>query len=156
MGLKVVAVVASRAQSDKAMQRLKDAGADIVAAEQYVNKSYVVSHAFRRLLSDIAPARIAVDGIGSLIAHELARTLAHGGVLYVSGGAPLTLPTSLFVEKKIIVRGLNEPSANDFEEAGNMLVSIESVATPLVEFDIAEVAKAVDAVGFGPVPILKA
>jgi NADPH:quinone reductase-like Zn-dependent oxidoreductase len=156
MGLKVVAIVAPRAQSQKALQRLKDAGAHIVAAEEYVDKSYVVSQAFRRLLSDLPQSKLVVSGVGSLVAHELARTLGHGGVMYVSGGAPFTLPSSLFVDRNIVVRGLAEPTASDFEEAATMMSGIDQVATPIVEFDMAEVAKAVDAVGFGPVSILKA
>jgi NADPH:quinone reductase-like Zn-dependent oxidoreductase len=156
MGLKVVAIVAPRAQSQKAFQRLKDAGADIVAAEEYVDKSYVVSQAFRRLVSDIPKTKLVISGVGSLVAHELARTLGPGGVMYVTGGAPFTLPASLFTERKITLRGLDDPSAADFEEAATMLSNIDSVQTPTVEFDLGEVAKAVDAVGFGPVSLLKA
>jgi len=156
MGLKVIAIVAPRAQADKALGRLKEAGASIVAAEEYVDKSYVVSQAFRRLLSDIPQTRVVINSVGSLVAHELARTLGNGGTMYVTGGAPFTLPASLFVDRKIVVRAADEPSAADFEEAASLLSGIDKVATPSVVFDMAEVAKAVDAVGFGPVSLLKA
>jgi len=156
MGVKVVAIVAPRAQSNKAPQRLKDAGAHIVASEEYVDKSYVVSQAFRRLLSDLPPTRLVVNSVGSLVAHELARTLGQNGTMYVTGGAPFTLPASLFIERKINVRGMDDPSSADFEEAATMMGSIEKVATPTVTFDITEAAKAVDAVGFGPVSLIKA
>jgi NADPH:quinone reductase-like Zn-dependent oxidoreductase len=156
MGVKVIAIVAPRAQSNKAPQRLKDAGAHIVASEEYVDKSYVVSQAFRRLLSDLPPTRFVVSSVGSLVAHELARTLGQGGSMIVTGGAPFTLPSTLFTERKIVVRGMDDPSTADFEEAATMLGSIEKVMTPTVTFDITEVAKAVDAAGFGPVSLLKA
>jgi NADPH:quinone reductase-like Zn-dependent oxidoreductase len=157
MGVKVIAIVAPRAQSNKAPQRLKDAGAHIVASEEYVDKSYVVSHAFRRLLSDLPPTRFVVSSVGSLVAHELARTLGHGGTMYVTGGSPFTLPSSLFTERKIVVRGVDDPSAGDFEQAASMLGGdLEKVMTPSVSFNLNEVAKAVDAFGFGPVSLLKA
>ena len=156
LGVKVIAIVAPRAQSNKAPQRLKDAGAHIVASEEYVDKSYVVSHAFRRLLSDLPPTRFVVSSVGSLVAHELARTLGQGGSMIVTGGAPFTLPSSLFTERKIVVRGMEDPSVADFEEAATMLGSIDKVITPSVTFDITEAAKAVDAAGFGPVSLLKA
>jgi len=156
LGVKVIAIIAPRAQSHKAPQRLKDAGAHIVASEEYVDKSYVVSQAFRRLLSDVPPTKFVVSSVGSLVAHELARTLSQGGTMYVAGGTPFTLPSSLFTERKIIVRGVEDPSPADFEQAAAMLGGIDKVGTPSVEFGLNEIAKAVDAVGFGPVSLLKA
>jgi len=155
-GVKVIAIVAPRAQSHKANQRLKDAGAHIVASEEFVDKSYVVSQAFRRLLSDIPPTKFVVNGVGSLVAHELARTLAPNGTMFVAGGSPFTLPSSLFTERKIVVRGMDDPSAAEFSEAAELLSGIDAVATPSVTFSLEEAAKAVDAAGFGPVALIKA
>jgi NADPH:quinone reductase-like Zn-dependent oxidoreductase len=156
MGVKVIAIVAPRVHSHQDPQRLKDAGAHIVAAEEYVDKSYVVSQAFRRLLSDVPKTRFVVNSVGSLVAHELARTLAMGGTMFVTGGAPLTLPASLFVERKIVVRGLDDPSASDFEQAASYLAGLDKVATPTVSWKLEEAHKAVDAYGLGPVSLITA
>lgn len=156
-GLRVIAVVGGTIDTPEVMKKLKQAGAEIVTIEDYNDgTNYVVSNAFRRLLSDIPKSKVVVNGQGGLYAHELARTLGDGGLMYVFGGSPFTLPSSLFIERGIIVRGPLAPSNEDYEEAGKLLQDLGDIKTPSVEFSLKEIGKAVDGVGLGPVSILKA
>lgn len=158
MSLKVVGVVGGTIDSAKSMQRLTDAGASIVAAEDFdEGTSYMVSAAFRRLVSDLPPTKVAIEGRGGLYAHEAARTLGQNCRMYVTGGGPLTLPSSLFTERNIMVSGSQPVTKDHFDQAAKLLKEMPSaLRTPAVTFTFDEVAKAVDSVGLGVMSLLKA
>lgn len=158
MGLKVLGVVSLSYDNEQSLKRLKACGAEAsVVAEFEKQVQYVGSAAFRRLLGDWKGLKVVVSADGGLLANELARLMAPKGKLIVVGGAPITLPASLFAYKQITVCGPSHPDAEDYANAAQLVAKLTPAQKlKSAEFDFSEVYKAVDAFGLGPVSILKA
>jgi NADPH:quinone reductase-like Zn-dependent oxidoreductase len=70
----------------------------------------------RRMLREMPAPRLALNCVGGKSATELARHLGHGGTMVsygAMGRAPISLPTSLFIFKDIVRRGVLERCARD-------------------------------------------
>jgi len=102
-GVKTINVVRDRPKFDEMHQRLRDLGADIVVTDTYLQTSQ-----FKRLLSDMAKPKLALNCVGGQSATDIARTLGDNGTLVTYGGMsrkPVVLPTSLFIFKNIESKG---------------------------------------------------
>jgi hypothetical protein len=68
------------------------------------------------MLREMPAPRLALNCVGGKSATELARHLGHGGTMVsygAMGRAPISLPTSLFIFKDIVRRGVLERCARD-------------------------------------------
>jgi trans-2-enoyl-CoA reductase len=102
-GVRLVLSMRARPDWDVLVERLKQQGAEAVVDEEFVR-----TPAFKKLLSDMPPPKLALNAVGGRSATELARHLARGGTLVTYGGMsrqPVTLPTSLLIFKDIVARG---------------------------------------------------
>jgi len=104
MGITTVNIVRSpRLEFDETVSHLQGIGGDIV-----VGSDYAATHQFKKLLSDLPPPKLALNGVGGESATELARNLGQGGLMVTYGGMskrPVSIPTSLFIFRDITLRG---------------------------------------------------
>jgi trans-2-enoyl-CoA reductase len=94
----------------KLSEHLQGLGATAVVSEEAADK-----HAFRRLLADLAPAKLGLNGTGGAAAGAVARALGEGATLVSYGGSAasggrasaLQLPLSLFAQKDLTAKGFS-------------------------------------------------
>eukprot|EP00871_Galdieria_phlegrea_P003229 jgi/Galph1/3907/GphlegSOOS_G2516.1 len=104
-GLRVISVIRERANYGPTVERLKSWGSEIVVSDHYVG-----TYAMRRLLEDLPPPRLALNGAGGPTATELARLLGHQGTMVTYGnasGKPFSIPTGIFVSKEVSLKGFS-------------------------------------------------
>jgi len=102
-GIKSIAVIRARPDLDETVERLKAHGAYAVVTDEYLR-----TPAFKRLISDLPPPKLALNAVGGQVATDIARTLGQGGVMITYGGMsrqPVAIPTSLLIFKDIDARG---------------------------------------------------
>ncbi|GJQ15599.1 hypothetical protein GpartN1_g7390.t1 [Galdieria partita] len=119
-GLRVISVIRERGNYGPTVERLKAWGNDIVVSHRYVG-----TFAMRRLLEDLPPPKLALNGAGGPTATELARLLGKGGTMVTYGNAsrkPFSIPTGIFTTNDISLRGfsmlnwLQSKSENDVKK----------------------------------------
>jgi trans-2-enoyl-CoA reductase len=105
-GIKTINIIPAGAQSTSdTIERIKAYGAHFV-----VDENYVRTPEFSRLMSDLPPPKLALDGAGGPSATELARHLAPRGTLVSYGNMsrkPLQIPSSLTIFKELTIRGFS-------------------------------------------------
>jgi len=102
--IKTINVVRNTPQYAASSARLQAHGAYIVVSPEYLRLPR-----FNDLLEGSSP-KLGLNLTGGSIATDIARKLAPGGTLVTYGGIshkPVTLPTSLLIEKDITVRGFS-------------------------------------------------
>jgi len=124
-GLRVISVIRERSNYGPTVERLKAWGNDIVVSSRYVG-----TFAMRRLLEDLPPPKLALNGAGGPTATELARLLGKGGTMVTYGnasGKPFSIPTSLFTTQDISLKGfsmLNWLKSKSEQDVKKMLQSV--------------------------------
>jgi NADPH:quinone reductase-like Zn-dependent oxidoreductase len=105
-GIAVVNILPDHPESESLTQHLNA----LNPAGFTVSERTARTPAFAKLLKDLPPAALAIDGAGGSAAISAASALRSGGLLLSYGNSshkPLTLPMGVLLEKGIIVRGFN-------------------------------------------------
>jgi len=93
----------NRPRVDQTLKLLGGFGGDVNVSDDLVN-----TEAFREILAELPPCKLALNCVGGDVATDMARCLANGATMVTYGGMskrPLTLPYELFNYKQLNLRG---------------------------------------------------
>ena len=103
-GIKTINVIRSdRPEVLQMVRLLTNLGGNINITDTYLN-----SFAFKEILADLPPVKLAFNCVGGEAATDLARTLATGGTMVTYGGMskrPLKIPFDLITYKQLNLKG---------------------------------------------------
>jgi NADPH:quinone reductase-like Zn-dependent oxidoreductase len=152
-GLKAVGVVSAGVTDYKGVQAaLKAAGAEVVVEARAAG-----SAAFRKACAELKP-KLAVHCSASRVeATAIARVLAPGGTLVaVAGAGPVTLPSSLLIDKGVKVSGFNlqaalgQDAAKTLKELADLVKAGKLKQTVAATEPLANFAEAISKAGRNP------
>lgn len=101
--LVTINVIRPRYDEGEMVERLKHVGGSVV-----VDENYARSPNLKKILADLPPPKLALNGVGGASATNLAQLLGDGGVMVNYGAMsrqPVTIPSSSLMFKDITVKG---------------------------------------------------
>jgi len=104
MGIKTINIIRSdKPDFDQMVMKTQELGGYLAVSDKYM-----LTAPFRRLLSDLPPPKLALNGAGGDSATEMLRILGNGGTMVTYGAMsrkPFTIPASHLIFKQLSLKG---------------------------------------------------
>ncbi|KAK8814095.1 hypothetical protein WA158_007957 [Blastocystis sp. Blastoise] len=103
-GIKTINIIPESSEYENEFRTLETIGADIICRETYVG-----TPAFKKLLSDLPAAKLAVDGMGGIVGTNTARNIKNATLVSYAdiSRQAMTIPSSLLISNNVTLKGFN-------------------------------------------------